>query len=115
MRAWLVAKRVGFKHETDPSAADKRDARSFHAGAVHISENGQILVYLVICDVRVESIELEHFVLDEVVDQLCPERLPHELAFPQVDQGLAELENEKSQWIKVHSALTLLWSASTRS
>ncbi len=31
------------------------------------------------------------------------------------NQGLAELENEKSQWIKVHSALTLLWSASTRS
>lgn len=30
------------------------------------------------------------------------------------NQGLAELENEKSQWIKVHSALTLLWSASTR-
>lgn len=31
------------------------------------------------------------------------------------NQGLAELENEKSQWIKVHSALTLLWSASPRS
>jgi PadR family transcriptional regulator PadR len=25
-------------------------------------------------------------------------------------QGLAELENEKSQWLKVHSALTFLWS-----
>jgi DNA-binding PadR family transcriptional regulator len=24
-------------------------------------------------------------------------------------QGLAELENEKSQWLAVHSALTLLW------
>lgn len=24
--------------------------------------------------------------------------------------GLAELENEKSQWLKVHSALTALWS-----
>jgi PadR family transcriptional regulator len=24
--------------------------------------------------------------------------------------GLAELENEKSQWLKVHSALTRLWS-----
>ena len=25
-------------------------------------------------------------------------------------QGLAELESEKCQWLKVHSALTLLWS-----
>jgi DNA-binding PadR family transcriptional regulator len=25
-------------------------------------------------------------------------------------QGLAELESEKSQWLKVHSALTTLWS-----
>ena len=24
--------------------------------------------------------------------------------------GLAELENEKSQWLRVHSALTALWS-----
>jgi PadR family transcriptional regulator PadR len=25
-------------------------------------------------------------------------------------QGLAELENERSQWLKVHAALTSLWS-----
>jgi DNA-binding PadR family transcriptional regulator len=28
--------------------------------------------------------------------------------------GLAELENEKSQWLKVHSALTLLWLDSSK-
>jgi len=28
-------------------------------------------------------------------------------------QGLAELESEKCQWLKVHSALTALWSPLT--